>query len=124
MRLLAGITEIGEQREFCIDNDHIFQLTITEQSRYTHVVEFRQLTRKESDSLRIGKLLPKPTMIIRLYHDARVAEVIETAKSRAIKPRYDYPNPSMLHPDEKQQTYQFLTEWLQTCLRLGQTAIK
>ncbi|WP_394174992.1 DUF1249 domain-containing protein [Thalassotalea litorea] len=123
-RLMGGINDVGEMRKFFIDDNHAFQLTITEQSRYTNVVEFIQLTRKELSSQVLGKLMSKPFMVIRLYHDARVAEVIESAQTRRIKPRYDYPNQSMMQPDEKQQTHQFLTEWLQTCLRLGQTAVK
>ncbi|WP_185967975.1 DUF1249 domain-containing protein [Thalassotalea sp. PS06] len=124
LRLLGGISEVGEQREFSIDERHAFQLRVTEQSKYTNVVEFRQLSASDNDCQVIGKLLSKPFMVIRLYHDARVAEVIESAQTRRIKPRYDYPNQSMMQPDEKQQTHQFLTEWLQTCLRLGQTAVK
>ncbi|TLU67279.1 DUF1249 domain-containing protein [Thalassotalea litorea] len=124
LRLMGNINDVGELREFFIDDDHAFQLTITEQSRYTHVVEFRQLTHKASNSSVMGKLVSKPFMVIRLYHDARVAEIIESAQTRQIKPRYDYPNQAMMQPDEKQQTQLFLTEWLQTCLRLGQTAVK
>lgn len=123
-RLMGNIDAVGDMREFFIDEHHAFQLTITEQSRYTHVVEFRQLSHKEPNSKAMGKLMSKPFMVIRLYHDARVAEVIESAQTRRIKPRYDYPNQAMMQPDEKQQTHQFLTEWLQTCLRLGQTAVK
>ena len=60
-----------------------------------------------------------PSMVIRLYHDARVAEVISSQDIQQVQPRYDYPNVQMHHPDEKEQMNLFLKEWLQLCLRLG-----
>jgi hypothetical protein len=60
-------------------------------------------------------------MVIRLYHDARLAEVISNQDIRHIKPRYDYPNNQMHQPDEKQQINVFLKEWLQLSLQLGQS---
>jgi hypothetical protein len=63
-------------------------------------------------------------MSIRLYHDARLAEVLTTQDIRQVKPRYDYPNIQMHQQDEKQQTNQFLNEWLHLCLRLGQVNVE
>ena len=62
----------------------------------------------------------RPKMVVRLYHDARMAEVISNQDVQQIKPRYDYPNEKMHLPDEKQQVNYFLKEWLQLCLKLGQ----
>jgi hypothetical protein len=62
-------------------------------------------------------------MSIRLYHDARMAEVNSSQNIRWIKPRYDYPNKKMHLPDEKQQINQFLKEWLQLCLQQGQVPV-
>lgn len=56
---------------------------------------------------------------IRLSHDARVAEVTEFRRQRRLQARYPYPNPDMLHPDEKLQINRLLGEWLQHCLRWG-----
>ena len=63
-------------------------------------------------------------MTIRLYHDARMAEVLSTQDIKQVKSRYDYPNNQMHQQDEKQQTNQFLNEWLHLCLRLGQVNIE
>ncbi|MFZ5756972.1 MAG: DUF1249 domain-containing protein [Pseudomonadota bacterium] len=57
---------------------------------------------------------------VRLSHDARVAEVTEFRRRRRLQARYPYPNPDMLHPDEKLQTNRLLGEWLQHCLRWGE----
>lgn len=57
---------------------------------------------------------------VRLSHDARVAEVTEFRRQRRLQARYPYPNPEMLHPDEKLQVNRLLGEWLQHCLRWGE----
>lgn len=59
---------------------------------------------------------------VRLCHDARVAEVTEFRRRRRLQARYPYPNPDMLHPDEKLQTNRLLGEWLQHCLRWGEAS--
>lgn len=57
--------------------------------------------------------------IVRVSHDARVAEVVEFHRRRRLQARYPYPNPQMLQPDEKLQVNRLLGEWLQHCLRWG-----
>lgn len=52
-------------------------------------------------------------MEVRLYHDAHLAEVLAYQSSRRFLPRYQYPNPQMLHVDEKQQLNLLLRDWLQ-----------
>lgn len=59
-------------------------------------------------------------LIVRVYHDARLAEVVEfSASRRRVQPHYDYPNPAMHQPDEKSQWNRFLGEWLSHCLQHG-----
>jgi uncharacterized protein YqiB (DUF1249 family) len=62
---------------------------------------------------------PDPTACefrLRVYHDARMAEVIASQGHRYLKPRYDYPNRNMYHCDEKYQVNCLLGEWLKYCL--------
>ena len=61
----------------------------------------------------------KPTLTIRLYHDARTAEVVEIHGKRHFRAVYDYPNEDMRHPDEKAQINRFLGEFLSMCLAHG-----
>ena len=61
----------------------------------------------------------KPSMTIRLYHDARSAEVVEYQGKRHFRAVYDYPNDDMRLPDEKAQINRFLGEYLALCLRHG-----
>lgn len=84
---------------------------VTHRSRYTTV-----LTLDLPASVRsIGGMRIK----IRVYHDARTAEVIEFQGQRRFKAVYDYPNPQMRQPDEKVQVNRFLSEFLNACLRYG-----
>lgn len=56
---------------------------------------------------------------VRLYHDARCAEVIEFQGQRRFNSVYTYPNDEMRQPDEKAQVNRFLTEFLNLCLTRG-----
>lgn len=58
---------------------------------------------------------------VRVCHDARVAEITEYHRQRRLQARYPYPNPDMLQPDEKLQLNRLLGEWLQHCLRWGES---
>jgi len=116
-----------------------YQTEIMEVTRYTTLVNISQILpyikkRNDEDAqendnqissivdVDLSKLL-RPKMVIRMYHDARMAEVISNQDIRQVKPRYDYPNVHMHLPDEKQQINQFLKEWLQLSLKLGQVNI-
>jgi len=121
-KLLAGNEQLHEQRQFCINESLAYCIKITEVTRYTSVVTIEQQSIKAISDAKIAKLF-KPRMEIRLYHDARMAEVIKSQDVRQIKPRYDYPNQYMHQQDEKQQTNQFLHDWLHLCLSMGQTQV-
>lgn len=62
----------------------------------------------------------RASMTIRLYHDARSAEVVEyQGRKHFLRAAYDYPNADMRHPDEKAQINRFLGEYLSLCLSHG-----
>ncbi len=63
------------------------------------------------------------TFVVRLYHDARMAEVVCLQKRKQLDGRYEYPNPQMHQPDEKFQLNQHLAEWLSHCLASGETLL-
>lgn len=66
-----------------------------------------------------GKWINNPQFTVRLYHDARLAEVISYYRHRRIEGVNPYPNRFMHHPDEKMQLNLFLAEWLVFCLQYG-----
>jgi len=135
MRLLANNDEdiIGKERNFFISDFLAYNIKTLEITRYTSLISicqempnankedvehFKNLDKKNKKDLLSSILHPK--MTIRLYHDARMAEVISNQDIRQVKPRYDYPNNKMHLPDEKEQINIFLKAWLQLCLKLGQ----
>lgn len=121
LRLLSDKEKVGEQRLFFISDFLSYSLTVNEVTRYTSLVTISQ------DATIMGQHLShlfEPTMVIRLYHDAQMAEVISSQDIKQIKPRYDYPNKVMHLPDEKQQINLFLKEWLQLCHHFGQSKLE
>ncbi len=96
------------------DNVHRVELKVVERSPYTTLVELQQLPRAPWNV--------RPRMLVRLYHDARSAEVVECHGARHFRPVYEYPNRHMHQPDEKAQVNRFLTEFLSMCLRHGMAA--
>lgn len=120
LRILAEKKHIGEQRYFFISDFLSYRVVINEVTRYTTLLTINQEANISGHNL---AELFHPKMVVRLYHDARMAEVISNQDVTQIKPRYDYPNDKMHLPDEKQQINFFLKEWLQLCLQLGQVHV-
>jgi uncharacterized protein len=87
------------------------RIIVVERGPYTTLIELEQVPGTPWNVV--------PRMLIRLYHDARSAEVVECHRSRHFRPVYDYPNEHMHAPDEKAQVNRFLTEFLSWCLRHG-----
>ena len=87
------------------------RLEVLERGPYTSLVQLEQLPRVAWNA--------RPRITVRLYHDARSAEVVECHGARHFRAVYDYPNENMHQPDEKAQVNRFLTEFLSMCLRHG-----
>lgn len=66
----------------------------------------------------------RPQFEVRLYHDARLAEVISCQQMRRFKAVYDYPNLEMMQPDEKRQINLLLRDWLMLCQRQGYYSVQ
>ncbi len=108
--LIPRQPNIGDVR--CYQAAHLtYQLQVLEVTKYTTLVEICQ-----SDDISI---FPLPTMSVRLYHDARVAEVCDSEQLGRVDARYDYPNDKMVQKDEKAQVNRFLGDWLTFCLKRG-----
>ena len=128
LKIVAGNDEHGQSRHFFISDFLSYSVSINEVTRYTSLITFKQENLTLADDIKnqlphqLRNIL-QPRMSIRLYHDARMAEVISTQDIRQVKPRYDYPNRQMHQQDEKQQINQFLNEWLHLCLELGQVKL-
>lgn len=88
------------------------QLELLEDFRYTSTVQIRLCASA-------GQWLHMPCMVVRLYHDAAMAEVVEAKHMRQLKGVYKYPNEQMHQADEKLQRNLYLGEWLCYCLLHG-----
>ena len=87
------------------------RLEVLERGPYTTQVELRHVPE--------APWALQPRMRVRLYHDARSAEVVEFQGARHFRPSYVYPNNQMHLPDEKAQVNRFLSEFLSVCLAHG-----
>jgi len=90
---------------------HRVRLEVLERGPYTTLIELRQLPE--------SPWAMQPHLRVRLYHDARSAEVVEFQGARHFRPTYVYPNNRMHLPDEKAQVNRFLSEFLSMCLAHG-----
>ncbi|MDP3816991.1 DUF1249 domain-containing protein [Pseudomonas sp.] len=89
----------------------VLALDVVESCPYTSTIKVRQ-----EHSL---PWLPVPQLEVRVYHDARMAEVVGAQSARRFRGIYPYPNAAMHQPDEKTQLNLFLGEWLSHCLACG-----
>ncbi|MBE0366861.1 DUF1249 domain-containing protein [Pseudoalteromonas sp. MMG013] len=107
--------EPGAQRTIELANAH-YDIVVDGCAKYTTDITIRQ-------TVSISDFLPEFQLSVRLYHDAKVAEVIHHDFHQRIKPSYGYPNPSMHQKDEKYQLNAFLADWLMACLESGRVPL-
>lgn len=114
-QLLAMIDESDGDRCILLD-DHDAGVTfrVREQTPYTCLIEMRAESNVDAPAW-----LPMPSLLVRMYHDAKMAEVVSFSGNHRVYPRYAYPNSQMFHSDEKAQWNVFLSDWLRYCLRHG-----
>ena len=116
LRQLIADWDTFERLELAIDAGNsparLVTLELEERNPYTTTIMLHQQ----------DVILPwaeGPKIGVRVYHDARMAEVISWNRHRLLQARYQYPNEKMYLPDEKAQLNQFLGECLRQCLEFG-----
>jgi uncharacterized protein YqiB (DUF1249 family) len=102
---------VQDSVEFELGGD-LVTIVLAEQTRYTLVVNI------EHQFCRLEYFVPPLRFDVRLYTDAKLAEVTSYQGVRHLRPKYPYPNQGMHHPDEKRQTNLMLFDWLCACSRL------
>ena len=116
---------------------HIIEIKIIERCPYTTFIKITHIiknkvseavttnTQKDKpDSEPFNKTnspqrISEPEMSVRLYHDAKMAEVISYQSIAKVQPSYTYPNKKMHQKNEKAQWSKFLGEWLSHCIKSG-----
>ncbi len=115
MRLLPAMRVGSEPRRIALSQGElslgVLVLEVLESCPYTTTVQVSQE--------HCLSWLPVPKMEVRVYHDARMAEVVRAENARRFRSIYTYPNAQMHQPDEKSQLNLFLGEWLSHCLACG-----
>lgn len=114
MRLIPDLDDC-DLREFQISwHHHRARVEIRVEERFTYTTTLR-VEQLYEDS----RWIRMPALMVRLYHDARMAEVICRKQKRQLQGSYTYPNEQMHQPDEKAQLNNYLGEWLSQCLAHG-----
>ncbi|UVE17276.1 DUF1249 domain-containing protein [Pseudomonas sp. LS44] len=115
MRLLPAMRDKPDSRRVGLSQGErllgVLALDVLESCPYTTTLQVCQ-----EHSL---PWLPVPRLEVRVYHDARMAEVVRAENARRFRSIYPYPNAAMHQPDEKSQLNLFLGEWLSYCLACG-----
>lgn len=94
-----------------------FEIALQEDHRYTSVVEIIvALSTPSTPPLNLS-------MTVRMYHDAKVAEVVNCSGQGIFEPEYGYPNKCMLQRDEKRQVNRLLGEWLDFFSHRSETTV-
>jgi uncharacterized protein YqiB (DUF1249 family) len=121
IRLLPNMDSV-DRREFGVElagrEPVRFCMEVKERCKYTTMLEVSQHS-INADSISSQPWAIRPTFLLRIYHDAQMAEVISFNKHHQVQPKYDYPNEKMYQADEKAQLNQFLGEWLSHCIHYG-----
>lgn len=94
--------------------DWLHILRVIERSPYTTTLELSRTAMVETSNW-----LAMPKLTLRMYHDAKLAEVLAWEGHKRLRPRYEYPNQAMYQSDEKYQLNRFLGEWLTVCIEHG-----
>jgi hypothetical protein len=81
------------------------EVKLLENTQYTQLIEI-------SRPVEISQLIDTPKVVVRVYHDAKLAEVLTSRQIYRLRAVYDYPNIRMYHRDEKYQVNAFLEELL------------
>ena len=119
--------EFGVKREISFNNELSFNasckgslittLEVIESFKYTSTIRIANLSNHLSANT--GSYYQSPEMLIRMYHDAKTAEVVSYQQARYFKAKYPLPNKNMHQADEKEQINFFLSEWLSFCRKEG-----
>jgi uncharacterized protein YqiB (DUF1249 family) len=110
--LLPRTGQVGDAVQIQVSAADHYLLKLQELCKFTTTIRIEQVSDPMLSWLR-------PQFEVRLYHDARLAEVVACQQVRQFRAVYDYPNTEMLLPDEKRQINLLLRDWLTLCRTQG-----
>lgn len=107
----------GDSKVIQINEYEGYRIKLLELCKFTTTIKIEHVSNTALGWLR-------PQFEVRLYHDARLAEVVSCQQVRRFKAVYDYPNLEMMQPDEKRQINLLLRDWLMLCQRQGYHSVE
>lgn len=111
---LMAVLDDDRQAVFGVPGQGHILLTETERSPYTSFVTLVGLDR--------AQWLQVPQLDVRMYHDARMAEIASIDGYRPIQGSHSRTD-RRRQADEKQQINTYLGEWLRYCLSAGLASV-
>ena len=125
LRLCKLMPELANNQSWSYQMPHgTLEVAVVERSRYTTEVCLHASGR---DNQTDNSWLTPPPITVRLYHDARMAEVVAVNGQGPVGGdglNFSYPNPAMHNEDERQQVNRYLSEWLAHCLANGRAEVQ
>lgn len=121
LKLLPDI-DLCDRRDFTVDmaqGQSRVSLSVIERFKFTSTLSISQSQLSASHLSDKIQDLMSSKLLVRLYHDANMAEVINPTKKSQFSGKYVYPNKSMHQIDEKIQLNDYLAQWLSHCLTHG-----
>lgn len=116
-RLIPAASGTVDSQLIQINAEEGYRIRLLELCKFTTTIKIEHVSQTALGWLR-------PQFEVRLYHDARLAEVISCQQMRRFKAVYDYPNLEMMQPDEKRQINMLLRDWLLLCQRQGYHSVE
>ena len=113
-RLFPRLRELEGACVVLCDEAHRIRLQVVERTPYTVLVDLSH------DFDDVPEWLDCPAMRLRVYHDAKVVEVVSYQGHFRFRNRYEYPNAKMCSRHEKRLVNLFLGEWLEHSLSAWQ----
>ncbi|WP_240612718.1 DUF1249 domain-containing protein [Alteromonas flava] len=110
IRLLPDVDTHSLEYRFNAGKGLSYSIQIIDSAPYTSTLEISQHSSQLPEYL-------QPSMQVRLYHDAQIAEVMQAQRVSALAASYPYPNTQMHQKNEKHMVNHFLAEWLVFCLQ-------
>ncbi|WP_299595117.1 DUF1249 domain-containing protein [uncultured Microbulbifer sp.] len=132
LRLCKLMPELASNQSWSYQMpDGTLEVAVLERSRYTTEVCLQASPLKGGSGESSGNTadnnwLTPPPITVRLYHDARMAEVVAVDGQGPVGGdglNFSYPNPAMHNEDERQQVNRYLSEWLAHCLANGRAEV-
>ena len=121
LKLLPDI-DLCEQRDFIVDmaqGQSRVSLSVQERFKFTSTLVISQSHVAGASLCEKVQSLMSTQLLVRLYHDAKMAEVIRPFKKSQFSGKYSYPNKSMYQIDDKIKLNDYLAQWLSHCLTHG-----